>query len=126
MIAKYYRASDGSQPVRDFINGLGADAQVVIENQIALLNRFDMLPYPISSQVRGSLRELRCHYGNALYRIFYRRSDHFVVLLHVIKKSTRELPASDIVIAEQRWADFESRMNAGTRVPPRPLGRDAP
>jgi phage-related protein len=126
MITKYYRASDGSQPVRDFIDGLAADAQVAIENQIVLLNRFDSLLYPISSQVRGSLRELRCHYGNALYRIFYRRSDHFVVLLHIIRKATRALPASDIVIAEQRWADFESRMNAQTRVPPRALGRDAP
>lgn len=36
-----------------------------------------------SSQVEGELRELRCHYGNTLYRILYWRSDNpFVLLRH--------------------------------------------
>jgi hypothetical protein len=32
------------------------------------------LPFPWSSQLEGEVRELRCHYGSALYRVIHRRS----------------------------------------------------
>lgn len=39
MQAVYYRARDGSQPVRDFVHGLQPlAARVVVENQIDRLN----------------------------------------------------------------------------------------
>ncbi len=66
--AVYYRAADGSQPVDDFIEGLDARAQVVLDQQIERLNLLDPsrphLPFPHSSQIEGELRELRCHFGS--------------------------------------------------------------
>jgi hypothetical protein len=35
------------------------------------------------------LRELRCHYGRRLYRVFYRRSGRLVILLHVFPSVRR-------------------------------------
>jgi hypothetical protein len=71
--AVFYRASNGSQPVDDFIERLAVRKQVVIDNQIDRLNILTPsnphLPFPHSSQVRGELRELRCHHGSELYRI---------------------------------------------------------
>jgi len=46
--------------------------------------------------------------------------------LHAFEKDTRQLPEAEIQVAERRFADFKSRMNADPRVPPRAAGRDAP
>jgi phage-related protein len=130
LIAKFYRARDGSQPVDDFIGGLLPEVQVTIDSQVARVNMLDevhnQLAFPHSSQVRGSLRELRCHYGNALYRILYRQSGHFVILLHMIRKNTGPIPDRDVRIAEQRWIDYDARMRVIPAVSPRAAGKDAP
>jgi phage-related protein len=72
------------------------------------------------------MRELRCHYGNHLIRILYRRSDNLFVLLHALSKRSRKLPRADIEIAKERWLDFKERMEAQPRKPPRAAGGDAP
>jgi phage-related protein len=112
--AIYYRASDGSEPANDFIDGLDPRRQVTLDNQIDRLNMLTPasphLPFPHSSQVRGELRELRCHYGRELYRVLYRRSRTLIVLLHTSRKDTGAIPDSEIRIAEQRWTDFKARV----------------
>lgn len=127
----FYRALDGSEPVDDFIESLNNPAkQAAIDNQIDRLNMltpsYPHLPFPHSSQVRGELRELRCHYGSELYRVLYRRSRNLIVLLHMFRKDTGQLPDREIVIAEERWEDFKTRMDAERRPPPRAAGHDAP
>jgi phage-related protein len=131
MQAVYYRALDGSQPVRDFVQALQPlAARVVVENQIDRLNlcteHGPPLPFPHSSQVEGELRELRCHYGSRHYRVLYRRSRNLFVLLHVFPKTTATIPQGEIEIAKERWNDFVARMGARPRIPPRAAGRDAP
>ena len=128
--AVFYRGSDGTQPVDDFIDELPPAHQAALDGKIQMLNRLSRtsppLPHPHSSQVRGQLRELRCHYGSVLYRIFYQRSGNFFILLHIIRKDSDALPEADIVIAQERWNDFQVRMNADPRTPPRAMGDDAP
>lgn len=128
--AVYYRDVDGREPVREFIDALDEPVQAAVDNQIDRLNllsdRVPHLPFPHSSQVDGELRELRCHYGRNLYRVLYRRSERLLVLLHVFAKRSAKIPAGEIVVAKERWADFRSRMETLPRVPPRAAGHDAP
>lgn len=128
--AVYYRAADGSEPVRELIDGLDVKRRVVLLNQLARLNDLSdaqpHLPFPYSSQVDGELREMRCHVGSELYRVLYRRSARLIVLLHVFRKKTGKLPPGEIQTAQDRWADFRARMEARPRRPPRPAGHDAP
>jgi len=130
MQAVYYRAPDGTEPVNDFVDALAIRCQVILDNQIALLNLLTVtdppLAFPHSSQVRGDLRELRCHCGRDLYRVLYRRSRNLFVLLHVFRKGTRAIPPEEIRIADARWDDFRARMEARPRTPPRAAGHDAP
>jgi phage-related protein len=84
------------------------------------------LPFPHSSQVRGELRELRCHYGRELYRVLYRRSRTLIILLHIFRKDTGAIPEAEIRIAEEQWADFKTRMDSLKWKPPRAAGQDAP
>jgi len=131
MQAVYYRARDGSQPVRDFVLSLQPlSARVVVENQIDRLNLCSEdgppLPFPHSSHVEGELRELRCHYGQRHYRVLYRRSRNLFVLLHAFPKTTAAIPHAEIEVAKACWDDFVARMGAKPRIPPRAAGHDAP
>lgn len=130
MQAVFYREDDGGEPVDEFIEGLPPEQQVVIDGQIELLNMLSPtdppLPFPHSSQIRGSLRELRCHYGNRLYRTLYQRSERLFILLHMIRKDRGNILEQDIITAQQRFVDFKVRMNADPRIPPRAAGHDAP
>ena len=128
--AVFYRDRRGVEPVNTFIDGLSGVAQETIDDQIDLLNGHPEdappLAFPHSSQVRGALRELRCHYGRTLYRILYRRSATFFVLLHAIEKRSGKIPEADIAIAEERFREFRRRMDAVSRTGPRAAGHDAP
>jgi len=128
--AVYYRDQNGNEPVNAFINQLSPERQEEIDYTIDLLNRLGShdgpLPFPYSSQVEGQLRELRCHYGRELYRIFYQRSGNLFILLHIVEKRSAQLSESDITTARVRWDDFKARMDAFQRQPPRAAGHDAP
>lgn len=128
--AVYYRAADGTEPVRDFLDALSDEVAATLAFQIDRLNMLSddlpYLPFPHSSQVDGELRELRCHHGRQLFRVLYRRSGNLLVLLHIFPKRTAKIPTREIQIANDRWADFQARMDAHPRHPPRAAGHDAP
>jgi phage-related protein len=116
--------------VNKFIDGLSVKRQVALDNQIDRLNMLTTanphLPFPHSSQVEGELCELRCHFGRELYRILYRRSRNLIVLLHIFRKDTGRVPKAEVDVAKTRWSDFQARMDASRRRPPRAAGHDAP
>lgn len=129
MQALYYRTPDGTEPVNEYLRALKGRREPNLKNQIARLNMLGLsehLPIEYSKQVEGELRELRCHYGNELYRIYYRRSGNLFVLLHIIRKLGARLPEAETAVARQRWRDFKARMDAKPRIPPRAAGHDAP
>lgn len=142
----YYRAADGSEPVREFLDatfpleprGAASAARIrkfakrraEVDLQIDRLNGLpDDLPplaFPTTSQLEGELRELRIMQGGQRYRILYRRSANLFVLLHAIHKTTGPVPRAAIETAQQRFGDFKRRMDRRPRRPPRPAGGDAP
>lgn len=130
MQAVYYRDPEGREPVRDYLEALPPAVREEVVATIKVLNRLGPndppLAFPLSSQVEGPLRELRCHYGRTLYRILYQRSGNLFILLHILEKRSAHPPAADKAVAHQRWADFKERIDAADRRPPRPAGHDAP
>jgi phage-related protein len=98
--AVYYRDSDGAEPVSEFLDDLDPQVAATLDLQIDRLNGLPEaappLPFPHSSQVDGSLRELRCHYGSNLYRLLYRRSGNLFVLLHMLRKGARRSPPAPL------------------------------
>ena len=123
LIPKYYRQSDGTVPVRDYIDGLEPAIAIQILN---FLQRIEMLctlkmpdfPEPHSRQIEGELREFRIQAGGKKFRVCYHRSDRMVILLHIFRKATRKTPESDKRIAWKHWEDFCVRMDADPRMPP--------
>jgi hypothetical protein len=50
----------------------------------------------------------------------------FLILLHIFRKDTDQVPEAEKKLALERWIDFRRRMDAPVRNPPRAMGRDAP
>lgn len=104
MQAVYYRARDRPEPVDAFIEALrDPDRQAVLDNRIERLNMLrpndPPLPFPWSSQLKGELRELRCHYGSELYRVIYRRSQNLFVLLHMFREDSGKVPEAELRVS---------------------------
>jgi phage-related protein len=103
---EFYADGAGRCPVRDALDQLPKDHLGKVLQVLRMLEeRGPHLPFPYSSQVEGTLRELRVHYGRVLYRILYygdvRRT---FVLLHMLAKRTAQLPLQDILIAKRAMA----------------------
>lgn len=65
--------------------------------------------------------------GGSLWMNFSRLcSECSRLLLHAFEKNAGATPASDARKAQARMADFQVRMDARSRRPPRAAGRDAP
>ncbi|MEY4226785.1 MAG: Phage derived protein Gp49-like [Actinomycetota bacterium] len=128
--AVYYRDRNRHEPVRAYVDALAPAPRESLRAQIAILTGLPPAdpppPFPITSQVAHGLRELRCHHGRDLHRILHRRSDNLIVLLHAFAKRSQRVPAREIAIAEARWLDLRTRIDAAPRPGPRPIGGDAP
>jgi phage-related protein len=129
--AVYYRDDHGSEPVREFTDGLSpkraAKIDAYIEEHLSGQAQDSPPPdFPITSQIEEGLRELRVRFANTRYRVLYQRSDDLIVLLHAFEKRTGVVPAGEKDLAKRRMADFKRRMNAKHRKPPRAAGHDAP
>lgn len=64
--------------------------------------------FPVTSQVRGELRELRVRFGRTRYRVLYQRSGSLIVLLHAFAKKTGAVPVSEQTVAQRRMATSDS------------------
>jgi phage-related protein len=127
-VAKYYRDRHGGQPVKDFIETLPTAHRELIDRKIDRLNVFGpMIPAPHSKKVRGKLRRLKADFAGLSYRVLYQEAESgLIVLLHIFVKKTAKIPSAEIELAASRWIDFERRMAAIERLPPRAVGGDAP
>jgi len=129
--AIYYRDARGREPVDEFIEALTPKRAAKIDEFVDehLNGQLAAAPppeFPISSQIDGELRELRVRFARTHYRVLYQRSGNLVVLLHAFEKNSGAVPTPDKQLAKRRMEDFQRRMDAIPRVPPRAAGRDAP
>jgi phage-related protein len=108
---EFYLDRAGHDPVKEFILSLDKKTRGKVLQTIHILSEFGpTLPFPYSSHVEGKLRELRCHYGNSLYRIlYYHDTEGTFILLHAFKKKTAKIPAKELAIARERLVDDQMR-----------------
>jgi len=107
----FFREVDGSSPVEAFLETLSDAEFGKVAQVLELLKTYGpTLPFPWSSQVRGKLRELRCHFGRKHIRIlYYSDPGRLFILLHGLIKSTPALPRAAIALAEERMRRHEKR-----------------
>ena len=111
----FYEEEDCSAPVEEFLAKLPKPQRGKALAVIRLLEEMGPgLPFPYSSQVRGKIRELRTQYGNEKIRILYFGDPkRCFILLHGLIKRTDKLHEGDILTAEERMNNHNSKLEGG-------------
>jgi phage-related protein len=110
-IVAYYKDESGNLPVEQFVDELDASARAKIDRHLDWLKQFGVdLDMPQAKHLKGKLWELRPGDCRVLY---YLAENQRFILLHAFRKTTDKTPKGEMVIAENRMEDHESRTKKG-------------
>ena len=107
----YYETEGGRFPVKELIDGLGANAKSRIANALDLLEEFGVRvgPPKVEKVLGIELWELRI-VGRDNIRIFYvAKSRKSFLLLHAFFNKKQKTDKKEIKIAQDRLKDYKSR-----------------
>lgn len=106
----FYRTPAGSEPVREWLQGLDKSDRFRLGQLIQLLQwNGPRLSLPYSRSLGEGLFELRERSNRVRYRVFYAfDGDRIVVLLHAATKDQRTIQ-DDIRLARRRMAAYFER-----------------
>lgn len=97
-----------------FVQRLNRKSRAKIWRHVELLEKYGPnLLRPYADYVRDKIRDLRIQVSEGNIRVLYFFIGKKAILLHVLKKKTRELPEKEIKIAEGRMNDFILRYHRG-------------
>lgn len=108
-----YKTLDGETPVNEFILSLELKAQSKIYNALELLKSFGVVVVgsPHIKKLTGTqLWELRILGSDSLRILYIAITGKTFLLLHGFKKKKDKTPPKEIRIAEDRLAEFKSRI----------------
>lgn len=107
----FFRKSDGSCPVSDFICSLETKMRVKVMAEIQLLKQNGpLLREPYSKPLGGGLFELRTKQGSDITRMLYFFFDgRQIVMTNGFVKKTPKTPPSEIETAKRYRSEYLSR-----------------
>ena len=103
----YYTEENGTQPVKEWINGLDIKLRSKIFKSFELLEQFNInLKSPYAKPLEDKLYELRVKDQKGIYRIIYfaYTGREFIMLNGFIKK-TQKTPKKEIELAKKRMKE---------------------
>jgi phage-related protein len=107
----YYEKSDGTSPVKDYIDALPLRERVKTLAFIGLLEtRGPNLPRPYADLLKDGIHELRIKLTGTQVRILYFFCyQNSIVLTNVFEKHTGAVPEAEISLANTYRSDFFAR-----------------
>ena len=107
----YYTTPAGRAPVKEFIESLAEDSQDAFFYKVELLETFGpQLRRPHTDHLGNGIFELRCVGKEGQIRtLFFFLSGERIIFTNGFIKKTREIPRSEIELAEQRRKEYLQR-----------------
>ncbi|MEI6126949.1 MAG: type II toxin-antitoxin system RelE/ParE family toxin [Pseudomonadota bacterium] len=107
-IINYYRSSNGSCYVKEFIDSLNPKVQEKIFWTLRLLKELEFLKEPYFKKMidTSDIWECRIQYSSNIYRIFFFFDNKNVILTHGFIKKTNKTPRHEIKRAENIRKDY--------------------
>jgi phage-related protein len=113
----FFVTARGAMPAREFVDELPQNHQAKFAVAFGRLReQGTRLGRPDVAHLRGRVWELRVRFGGVEYRIFFaplRGRAGALVLLHGFVKKSQAVPERELRTAENRLAEFESRLDRG-------------
>lgn len=105
---KFYRAGNGSEPVREWLQSLNKEVKKIIGEDIRTIQLVWPQGMPLVKHIEGKMWELRSSIPSGIIRIFFTLKNEHIVLLHSFIKKTQKIPQQELEIARKRlkeWVD---------------------
>lgn len=107
--ATFYRTTQGTQPVREFIKTLSVEDRRTIGNDIATVEYGWPVGMPTCRPLGSGLWEVRSGLAtHRIARVLFMLHDGRMVLLHGFIKKTQKTPQSDLDLARKRMKEVMS------------------
>jgi phage-related protein len=106
--AVFYRAANGTEPVRDWLRELPIQDRKAIGQDIALVEYGWPIGMPTCRPLGAGLFEVRSDLaGGRIARVLFCSMEGQLVLLHGFIKKTQKTPQSDLALARSRQKDVQ-------------------
>ena len=106
-----YESPSGDKPVEEFIKSLDEKAQLKISRTLDLLEEFGLEgAFPHFKKLAGtSLWELRILGSDSIRILYITITGKIFLLLHGFKKKSQKAPPKEIVTAQRRLNEYQTR-----------------
>src|SRR6202790_5553198 len=109
--AIFYRTAPGSEPVRDWLEGLSRDDKRIVGQDIATVEFGGPIGMPHCRSLaprRGSWEVRSALTGNRIGRVLFFIHEGQMVLLHGFIKKTQQTPDQELDLAVKRKKEIEN------------------
>jgi len=109
---RFYRASAGAEPVRDFLRSLPRDARLKCGRYMQQLEWQGLaLRASHIKKISREIWELRPEYDGIEYRFYFGIAGNVVVYVHAVVKKQQKASRNDIGLAERRFEEWEAEQH---------------
>jgi phage-related protein len=105
----FFKRTDGTSPVEEFIDSLSDKQARKIAWVLRLIEDMDIIPPQYWKKLKNTddIWEARIQFGGNIFRILgFESKGSFVVLTNAFAKKTQKTPRSEIALAEQRKKQY--------------------
>src|SRR5262245_51942840 len=99
---RFFRTTEGREPVREWLKSLPRQERKVIGDEIRTVQFGWPLGMPFVRKLEQGLWEVRVDLPNRIARVLFTIVDQQAVLLHGFIKKSQRTPAADLAVAKQR------------------------
>ena len=107
----FYTKEDGTQPAREFMDGLSLKMRARVLKIIAMIREYGgFIRMPYSEYLQDGIFQIRAQQEGNIARVLYFFWDgKKVILTNGFTKKTRKTPSAEIERAKRYKADYERR-----------------
>lgn len=102
LAVRFFRTTEGREPVRDWLKSLPKQERKVIGDEIRTVQFGWPIGMPLVRKLGAGLWEVRVSLPNRIGRVLFTIVDREAVLLHGFIKKSQQIPARDLAVARQR------------------------
>lgn len=106
---EFYRSSNGSEPVRNWLQSLDKPIKIIIGEDVSKVQFRWPLGMPLVRNLGNGIHELRSNIPNGIFRILFMVINKTMILLHGFIKKTQKIPEQDLKIAKERAKNYEQQ-----------------
>lgn len=104
---QFYRASNGSEPVRNWLKSLTIKQRKILGEDLMTIETCWPLGMPLVRSLGKKLWEMRSSIPDGTARVIFIIQGSYAVLLHGFIKKSQKTPQKEIILALKRAKDLE-------------------